>query len=193
LQPGHCAEGQVEEAIASVRKAIELAPKEAVIHVNLGAILCDAKRDYDRAVACFRTAIELDPKNAFDRATLGNSLKGKGQLDEAIASFRKAIELAPDFTPYRTELARAERLAAARDRLADFQNGSYTPASNEERLELVDWCQIKKLYHTATGLYADELAEGWRVGSSTDSISHPSTEQRAQAELRAGNHGNGAS
>ena len=44
--------------------------------------------------------------------------------------------------------AQAERTAAARDKFAAFQNGSYTPASNEERLGLAEWCQVKKLNHT---------------------------------------------
>ena len=47
---------------------------------------------------------------------------------------------------------------AARDKLSAFQNGSYTPASNAERLALAEWCQIEKLNHTATRLYAAAFA-----------------------------------
>jgi hypothetical protein len=49
-------------------------------------------------------------------------------------------------------------LAAARDKFAAFQKGSYTPASNDERLDLAEWCKIKKLFHTATRLYAAAFA-----------------------------------
>jgi serine/threonine-protein kinase len=49
-------------------------------------------------------------------------------------------------------------LAATRDKFAAFQNGSYTPASNAERLGLAEWCQVKKLHHTAAGLYAAAFA-----------------------------------
>ena len=54
-------------------------------------------------------------------------------MDEAIACFKKAIALDPKYAAARTGLARAERLAA-RDKLPAFQNGSYTPARNAERL-----------------------------------------------------------
>jgi tetratricopeptide (TPR) repeat protein len=150
--------GQVDEAIASYRKAVALDPKRAAAHSALGALLCDRKHDYDAAIASFRTAIALDPKNAFPHANLGNALRGKGQVDEAIACYKKAIELDPKFAPFRTVLAEAARLAAARNRFAAFQNGSYTPASNDERLGLIEWCQIKKLHRTAARLYAAAFA-----------------------------------
>src|SRR5262249_20902538 len=37
-------------------------------------------------------------------------------------------------------------------------SGTCTPASNPERLDLAEWCQLQKLYHTATRLYADTFA-----------------------------------
>jgi eukaryotic-like serine/threonine-protein kinase len=79
-------------------------------------------------------------------------------VDEAIACYKKAIEIDPNLALARTELAKAERLAAARDKFAAFQKGSYTPANNDERLALVGWCKIKKLFHTATRLYASAFA-----------------------------------
>jgi tetratricopeptide (TPR) repeat protein len=87
--------GQVEEAIACCRKAIELGPRDAAAHGSLGAILCDRKRDYDGAIACFRKAIELGPKDARSHFNLGNALSNKGKLDDAITSYKKAIELGP--------------------------------------------------------------------------------------------------
>ena len=49
-------------------------------------------------------------------------------------------------------------MVAARNKLPAFQNGTYTPASNDERLGLAECCQIKKLNHTAAGLYAAAFA-----------------------------------
>ena len=112
----------------------------------------------DEAIACYRKAIELDPKYAEAHYNLGNALKHKGQLDEAIACYKKAIELDPKFAAAQTQLASAEQTAAARDKLTAFLDGSYTPTSNEERLGLIEWCQIKKLNHTAAGLYAAAFA-----------------------------------
>jgi serine/threonine protein kinase/tetratricopeptide (TPR) repeat protein len=149
--------GQLDEAIACFKKAIALDPKLAAGHANLGAALA-VKGRVDEAIVCWKKAIELDPKLALAHTGLGLVLRDKGQVDEAIACFKKAIELDPNLALARTKLAKAERLAAARDKLPAFQNGSYTLASNDERLGLVEWCQIKKLPHTASRLYAAAFA-----------------------------------
>jgi Flp pilus assembly protein TadD len=72
-------QGKVDEAIACFRKAIELDPKCANAHCDLGAILCDIKRDYDGALTCFRKAVALDPKDAKAHHNLGVALHGKGK------------------------------------------------------------------------------------------------------------------
>jgi serine/threonine-protein kinase len=151
------AKGQLDEAIACYKEAIALDPKYTAAYTSLGVALKD-KGQLDEAIVCFRKAVELAPTEAFAHTDLGWALSNKGQLDEAIACFQKAIALDPKFAGARTELAKAERLAATRDKFAAFQNGSYTPANNEERLGLTEWCLIKKLHHTATGLYAAAFA-----------------------------------
>jgi serine/threonine-protein kinase len=90
--------GRVDEAIACYQKAIALDPKYATPHNNLGAVLCDVKKDYDAAIACFRKAIALDHKYAQALSSLGNALKAKGQVDAALACYRKAIEIDPKYT-----------------------------------------------------------------------------------------------
>jgi tetratricopeptide (TPR) repeat protein len=154
--------GQIDEAIASYRMAIALDPKYAQAHFNLGIAL-EGKGQVDEAIACFKKAIELGPTFAAAHTNLGTALKARGEVDAAIACFRKAIALDPKFALARTNLANAERLAAARDKLPAFQNGSYTPANNEDRLGLVEWCQIRKLPLTATGLYAAAFAADPRL------------------------------
>jgi superkiller protein 3 len=84
--------GQLEEAEARCRRAIELKPKGALAHSNLGAILARQGR-IDEAIACFRKAIELDPAFAPAHHNLGKDLVRKGKLAEAILSYRKAIDL----------------------------------------------------------------------------------------------------
>jgi serine/threonine protein kinase len=154
-----------DEAIACYRKAIELEQKNAVAHSGLGTALY-GKGQVDEAFASWRRAIALDPKNAearfnlavvplvtdsrnstnlvlfgsgsaFDHYNLGVWLARLGKLDEAMACFKKAVELDPEYAKARTELAKAKRLAVARDKLPAFQNGSYTPASSDERVDLV--------------------------------------------------------
>jgi serine/threonine-protein kinase len=89
--------GQVEEAIACLRKVLAIDPMHAEAHSNLGAILCDFKRDFDGAIRSFKKAIELNPKDAVAHYYLGNALYGKGQLNEAIACYLKAIVLDPRY------------------------------------------------------------------------------------------------
>ena len=148
-------------AIACFRKAVELDPKYAPAHSNLGFALSHKGRA-DEAIACYRKAIALDPKDAAPHTNLGAALANKGQLDEAIACWRQAVRLDPKYALARANLAKAEPLAArmalAWDRLPALRNGSYTPADNEERLALAEWCRIKKLPHTAAGLYAAAFA-----------------------------------
>ena len=64
--------GQLDEAIACFRKAIELDPKNATAHANLGIAL-KGKGQVDEAIACYKKAIELDPKSAVARTLLANA------------------------------------------------------------------------------------------------------------------------
>jgi tetratricopeptide (TPR) repeat protein len=86
--------GQLDEAIACYRRAIDLHPNYVAAHCNLGGALLMAQRP-DEAIACFRQAIKLEPKNATAHFSLGNGLLGKGRLDDAIACYHQAIHLEP--------------------------------------------------------------------------------------------------
>jgi tetratricopeptide (TPR) repeat protein len=154
--------GQVDAAIACFQRGIVLNPKHANAHNNLGGALA-RKGQVDAAIACYEKAIALNPELAKAHSNLGLALASKGQLDEAIASYQKAIALKPNYTQARALLAKAERLVAIRDKFAAFQKGTYTPATPSERLDLVEWCQVKKLHHTAAGLYADAFADAARL------------------------------
>jgi serine/threonine protein kinase/tetratricopeptide (TPR) repeat protein len=100
-------QGKVSEAVEAYRKAIELEPRNAAHHNNLGGLLCDDLKDYDKAIECFRKAIELDPKLANARQGLGTALGYKswnlvGSPDpksrdpkRAIEAAREAVELDP--------------------------------------------------------------------------------------------------
>jgi tetratricopeptide (TPR) repeat protein len=149
--------GQLDAAIACFKKAIELDPTLAAVHGHLGNAMW-AKGQLDEAIACYKRVIKLDPKDARSHRNLGLALAREGQWDEAIAEYKKAIELDPKSAAARTQLVKAEQMVAARNKLPAFQNGTYTPASNDERLGLAECCQIKKLNHTAAGLYAAAFA-----------------------------------
>jgi serine/threonine protein kinase len=146
-----------DEAVRYLTIAATLRLDSPVVHVNLGNAL-SGQGKLDEAIACYRKAIELDPKYAYVHNKMGHALERKGQLDEAIACYRKGLALDPKFAVAQSNLERAEQQAAARDKFPAFQNGSYKPATTEERLALVEWCKVKKLHHTAAGLYVSAFA-----------------------------------
>jgi tetratricopeptide (TPR) repeat protein len=86
--------GQVDAAIASYQKALDLDPKYAWAHGGLGNALM-VKGQVDEAIAHYKKAIDLHPKSARTHNQLALALWRKGQLDAAIANLRKAIELDP--------------------------------------------------------------------------------------------------
>src|SRR5262249_38886167 len=57
------AKHDLDGAIACYKKALDLDPKHAPAHTNLGNALKD-KGDLDGAIACYHKALDLDPKNA---------------------------------------------------------------------------------------------------------------------------------
>jgi serine/threonine-protein kinase len=183
------AKGQLEEAIACFRRAIALDPKLVLAHINLGHALAD-KGQREEAITCYRKAIALDPSHARAHYNLGRALDARGQLEEAIACYRKAIELEPTFPAARSSLARAQRLVTARDKLPAYRSGSYVPATTEERLALAEWCALKKLHHTAAGLYATAFAADPKLAD--DLNASPRYQAACQAALAAAGMGEDA-
>jgi tetratricopeptide (TPR) repeat protein len=86
--------GDVDGAITCYKKTLELDPKHAPAHNNLGNDLYD-KHDWDDVIACYKKALELDPKFTQAHYSLGLGLRTKGDLDGAIACYKKALELDP--------------------------------------------------------------------------------------------------
>lgn len=151
-----------EDAAASFRRAVALDPKVALYHFNLGNAL-KALGQFDAALAEYRLTIELDPEYPHAHANLGDALLNLGQLDEAIRAWQRAIELDPKNEYARTQLARAQPQIAAREKLPSYLAGDYQPATNKERLRLVNWCRIQKRYHAGARLYAEVFSSEPRL------------------------------
>ncbi len=55
--------GKFSEALASYRRALEIDPKKASAHCNIGVALRKLGRS-EEAIASYRRALEIDPTNA---------------------------------------------------------------------------------------------------------------------------------
>lgn len=85
---------EFNDAVLTIRKAIELDSQNPQQWNSLGAVLHFHLKQYEEAEAAYRKAIELDAKFAWPWNNLGNLLQyGLKRYEEAEAAYRKAIEL----------------------------------------------------------------------------------------------------
>jgi predicted TPR repeat methyltransferase len=96
LGKGYFELGQIEPAIESFQKAIEINPKCTVGFVMLGQIH-SAQGDTDQAIENLKKAIEIEPECAEIRLNMGMLLKDQGKPQAAIESYQRAIEINPNF------------------------------------------------------------------------------------------------
>jgi TolB-like protein/Flp pilus assembly protein TadD len=87
--------GQLDHAMAEVKRAYELDPVSSIIHSDLGGVNYMARR-YDEAIKQLRSTVEIDPEFYFAHRYLGMALELKGDTGRAIAEYKKALELNDD-------------------------------------------------------------------------------------------------
>jgi tetratricopeptide (TPR) repeat protein len=136
----------VDEAIAEYKKAIELDPKNAPAHNNLGNALRQKGR-LDEAIAEYHKAIRLDPKFALAHDNVGIALTDKGRVDDAIAEFQKAIELDPKLATAHINFGNALRQKGRLDdAIAQWQKAiQLDPKLAAARANLTYWTPIAAL------------------------------------------------
>ncbi len=100
--------GQIDEAMAHYRTALEINPDYPDAHSNLGAALARRGQTAE-AMAHYRKALEINPDYAEAHNNLGVALNDRGQVDEAIAHYRKALEVKPDYAEVHNNLGFALR------------------------------------------------------------------------------------
>jgi Tfp pilus assembly protein PilF len=172
----------VDEAIARLRTAIALDPKNAAAHNNLG----NAQRhkgQVDEAIARLRTAIDLDPKLAGVHHDLGVELAGKGQVDEAIASYQKALELDSKLAKVHYNLGNAlANKGQVDEAIASFRKAiELDPNFAEAHCNLGG--VLRRQGHFAESLAA--FKRGHELGAKRPGWRYPSAEWVRQAENRA--------
>jgi protein O-GlcNAc transferase len=87
---------RTERAVELSKRAIELNPKLAAAHSNLGNALMDLRRPAE-ALASYDKAIALKRDFAVAQNNRGAALRNLKRLAEALASYDRAITLKPDY------------------------------------------------------------------------------------------------
>jgi len=109
------------EAIEAYHKTLELDPRHAAAHINLGTLFYN-RQDYAKAEEHYRKAIEVDARYALAYFDLGNVLDETGRLQDAISAYRQALLLAPTYADAHYNLALAyEKLKQPRKALAHWR------------------------------------------------------------------------
>jgi tetratricopeptide (TPR) repeat protein len=142
---------QHEKAIAAGKRAIELFPNGADVHMFLGFTLNYAGRP-DEAMGILNKALRLNPFPPwYIPKDIGHSYLLKGQYEKALPEFKKALQLAPKSAPIFGWLAvnyillgREEEARASAEKALDlFPNYSVSmqaktlPYKNKADLQLV--------------------------------------------------------
>jgi tetratricopeptide (TPR) repeat protein len=91
------------QAIAEAQKAIEIEPKNAKAHNNLGLALAHNGL-VNEAIAQFQRAISLDPKLALPHENLGDARLKQDRLEDARIEYQTAIGLDPALVKSRVHL-----------------------------------------------------------------------------------------
>jgi len=92
--------GQMDSAITSTKKAIDVAPDNVNAFLHLSNQYFKNKQ-YDLSIKVAMRALELTPGNAIAYCCIGKGYYEKKQYDEAMKALNKAIEIDPKITaPY---------------------------------------------------------------------------------------------
>ena len=96
--------GRLDEALLAGRRAVELEPRDADAHANLGLAWSDSQV-WAEAVAAYRIALALNPVNGFVWNNLGVALVHSSQFLEAERAFLQAVQLNPAHAEAQINLA----------------------------------------------------------------------------------------
>lgn len=102
--------GRLENALALVTEALQVAPQNPTYHCNRGLILYRLRRFGEAAESLYRAA-KLKPDLVEASFNLGLVLEDSGKLDAATLCFERACDLAPEQFPTQYRYARALRLS----------------------------------------------------------------------------------
>jgi protein O-mannosyl-transferase len=135
--------GELDEAIAYCRKAVEIKPDYADGLNNLGAAL--EKKGGSESIYRYREALRVSPGHSGAMYNLGNALLARGQSVEAAECFEAVVQLKPDHLEARNNLANA-LLAQGRidDAIAHYRQAFHLQPRNDKVLKNLGAALVKK-------------------------------------------------
>jgi tetratricopeptide (TPR) repeat protein len=86
--------GHYEDAVTTLKYAVEVDPQSTVTHYRLGGVLQDLGR-YDEALEEYKAVIKLDPNDAYAHNGLGDVYDAQGDYEQAMVEYQRAIEINP--------------------------------------------------------------------------------------------------
>lgn len=112
---------QWPDAVANLRKAVELAPDNALTRLNLGTSLYMVG-DADEALEHYHAAIRLSPSLARAHFGIGVIMETRRRDRDAIDAFLKAVQFDPGYVEAHFSLANAlRRTGRVRESLAHYE------------------------------------------------------------------------
>jgi serine/threonine protein kinase/tetratricopeptide (TPR) repeat protein len=116
--------GDLERAVRSLERAIELNPGLTSAYTVLGRIYYCTER-HAEAQATMLKALRIDPLSMIIHTAVGDSLYYARQYEKSVVYYRKAIELDPRFDGAHTDLARSlEALGQFEEARAQYEEGA---------------------------------------------------------------------
>ncbi|TGG91860.1 MAG: tetratricopeptide repeat protein, partial [Aphanocapsa feldmannii 277cV] len=118
-------QGDLEDAIASYKKALFIKPNYPRTLYNLGTALQE-QGDLEGAIASYKKALSIKPNYPDALYNLGNALKGQGDLEGAIASYRKALIIRPNYPEALNNLGNTlERQGDLEDAISSYRKALF--------------------------------------------------------------------
>jgi predicted O-linked N-acetylglucosamine transferase (SPINDLY family) len=111
--------GNSEAAAHALRRALQVDPRSAEAHSNLGTVLLALRRP-DEALKCCDDAIALQPDFANAHYIRGNALSRLQRFADAIASYDRSIALRPGHMAFVNRGGAFKELRQSDEAIADF-------------------------------------------------------------------------
>ncbi len=86
---------QFDEAIAALKRQIDIDPRSPYAYNNLGRVYWRQLK-FDEAVQQFQAQININPDDRYAHANLGSVLRDEKRCPEALPEFEKALTLSPN-------------------------------------------------------------------------------------------------